>query len=372
MLGAEARRSAGRSRSSPTTAPARPATSAPSSSRRAPPDGYTLLFAADLVRHQSRAEPEAAVRPGEELRAGRRWSPPARSRCSSTPQVPARSRCANSSSSRSAQPGKLNYSSPGNGGPQHLAMELLKLETGIDVVHVPYKGLGRRDRRPDRRPRAGDGRRRCRPSRPTCRRAGCACSAVMSAERAPAFPDVPTMKELGLPNLEVETWYALFAPAGTPAASRRASSTRELNVAPAMSRTMRESAGEAGPGAAAADRRSASGELVKTRAGALVARGQRAGIKGRTDGMSLIAGPGGGIPHPRRARRHRRLRARQRALAAQSEALLPGALDRARAGAAERTSSNTTSTATRSTPRRRASRCASASSTARSTRRGPT
>jgi tripartite-type tricarboxylate transporter receptor subunit TctC len=40
------------------------------------------------------------------------------------------------------QPGKLYYSSPGNGGPQHLAMELLKLETGIDIVHVPYKGAG--------------------------------------------------------------------------------------------------------------------------------------------------------------------------------------------------------------------------------------
>src|SRR5207237_2209967 len=39
-----------------------------------------------------------------------------------------------------SQPGKLYYSSPGNGGPQHLAMELLKLETGMDIVHVPYKG----------------------------------------------------------------------------------------------------------------------------------------------------------------------------------------------------------------------------------------
>ena len=37
------------------------------------------------------------------------------------------------------EPGKLHYSSPGNGGPQHLAMELLKLELGIDIVHVPYK-----------------------------------------------------------------------------------------------------------------------------------------------------------------------------------------------------------------------------------------
>ena len=41
---------------------------------------------------------------------------------------------------------------------------------------------------------------------------------VMSAKRAEAFPDVPTLKEQGLPDLEVETWYALFAPAGTPTA----------------------------------------------------------------------------------------------------------------------------------------------------------
>src|SRR5256885_2874777 len=39
-----------------------------------------------------------------------------------------------------SQPGKLYYSSPGSGGPQHLAMELLKLETGMDIIHVPYKG----------------------------------------------------------------------------------------------------------------------------------------------------------------------------------------------------------------------------------------
>jgi len=40
--------------------------------------------------------------------------------------------------------------------------------------------------------------------------------AVMSAKRAEAFPDVPTLKEAGMPDLEVETWYAMFAPAGTP------------------------------------------------------------------------------------------------------------------------------------------------------------
>ena len=114
------------------------------------------------------------------------------------------------------QPGKMHYSSPGNGGPQHLAMELLKLETGMDIVHVPYKGAagalgdvvgGHVDAMisavQTAHPHVQSGRLRA--------------LAVMSAERSPAYPDVPTMREQGLSDLEVETWYAAFAPANTPA-----------------------------------------------------------------------------------------------------------------------------------------------------------
>ena len=54
------------------------------------------------------------------------------------------------------RPGQLLYSSPGNGGPQHLTMELFKLETGIDIVHVPYKGLAGAITDADGRARAGD------------------------------------------------------------------------------------------------------------------------------------------------------------------------------------------------------------------------
>jgi tripartite-type tricarboxylate transporter receptor subunit TctC len=116
-----------------------------------------------------------------------------------------------------SQPGKLYYSSPGNGGPQHLAMELLKLETGMDIVHVPYKGAAGAisdlvgghvqamvSALQTVAPHVQNGRLRM--------------LAVMSAKRAEAFPDVPTLKEAGAPDLEVETWYAMFAPAGTPAA----------------------------------------------------------------------------------------------------------------------------------------------------------
>jgi tripartite-type tricarboxylate transporter receptor subunit TctC len=130
------------------------------------------------------------------------------------PQIPARS-LKEFIDLAKRQPGKMHYSSPGNGGPQHLAMELLKLETGIDIVHVPYKGAsgaladlvgGHVDAMisatQTAHPHVQSGRLRA--------------LAVMSAERSPAYPDVPTMKEAGLPDMEVETWYGAFAPAGTP------------------------------------------------------------------------------------------------------------------------------------------------------------
>lgn len=114
------------------------------------------------------------------------------------------------------RPGELHYSSPGNGGPQHLTMELLKLETGIDIVHVPYKGFAGAitdvmaghvqamvSALQSAHPHVSSGRLRM--------------LAVTSGERSAAFPGVPTMKELGLSNLEVYTWYGTFAPSGTPA-----------------------------------------------------------------------------------------------------------------------------------------------------------
>jgi tripartite-type tricarboxylate transporter receptor subunit TctC len=115
------------------------------------------------------------------------------------------------------RPGKLYYSSPGNGGVQHLSMELFKLETGVDIVHVPYKGAagamadvigGQVQATVSSLQTAA----------PHVRAGRLRMLGVMSAERAPAFPDVPTLKEQGLANLEVQTWYGMLAPAGTPQA----------------------------------------------------------------------------------------------------------------------------------------------------------
>ena len=115
------------------------------------------------------------------------------------------------------RPGELHYSSPGNGGPQHLATELFKLEAGVNLVHVPYKGA------------AGavidlvGGHVQAMVSAvqtvsPQVRAGKLRMLAVMGEKRSTRFPEVPTMKEEGLPALVVETWYGLFAPAGTPAA----------------------------------------------------------------------------------------------------------------------------------------------------------
>lgn len=115
------------------------------------------------------------------------------------------------------RPGQLHYGSPGIGGPQHLTTELIKLETGIDIVHVPYKGA------------AGaitdlvGGHMQAMVSAmqtisPQVRAGKLRMLAVMGEKRATAFPDVQTAKEQGLPGLIVETWYGMFAPAGTPPA----------------------------------------------------------------------------------------------------------------------------------------------------------
>jgi len=113
------------------------------------------------------------------------------------------------------RPGQMHYSSPGNGGPQHLAMELLKLETGIEIVHVPYKGLA--GAITDLMGGHVQAMISATQTAASSVRAGrLRVLAVMSPERSAAFPDAPTFKEQGFPNLEVETWYGAFAPAGTP------------------------------------------------------------------------------------------------------------------------------------------------------------
>lgn len=113
------------------------------------------------------------------------------------------------------QPGQLSYSSPGTGSPQHLAMELLAQESGVQLLHVPYKGTaGALTDLIGNHVQASIVA--LQTASPHLQNGALRMLALMSPERSPVFPQVPTLKELGLPSLVVETWYGVFVPAGTP------------------------------------------------------------------------------------------------------------------------------------------------------------
>jgi tripartite-type tricarboxylate transporter receptor subunit TctC len=113
-----------------------------------------------------------------------------------------------------ANPGKLRYGSGGVGGALHIAVEELKLKTGIDIVHIPYRGGGpaANDAMAGQidmvslglsSARVGDGGR-------------LRILAQTGPSRHPLFPDVPTTAEYGLPDVRMDTWFGLIAPPNTP------------------------------------------------------------------------------------------------------------------------------------------------------------
>jgi len=114
------------------------------------------------------------------------------------------------------EPGKLNYSTPGNGTLPHLAGELLKIKAGIDIVHVPYSGAG-----PAVQALLGGtveiGVLSMSVGLPQVQAGTVKALAVTGRERWPDLPDVPTLAEAGYPEAAAETWQGFFAPAGTPA-----------------------------------------------------------------------------------------------------------------------------------------------------------
>jgi len=111
--------------------------------------------------------------------------------------------------------GKMSFASSGSGTSIHVSGELFKSMTGIDMTHIPYKGrasalpdlLGGRvtmmfDNMPSSLPLVREGKLRA--------------LGVTSLTRSPAAPDIPTIAESGLPGFEAVSWFAVFAPAGTP------------------------------------------------------------------------------------------------------------------------------------------------------------
>jgi tripartite-type tricarboxylate transporter receptor subunit TctC len=115
-----------------------------------------------------------------------------------------------------AEPGKLLYASSGNGTAQHLAAELFRLRTGIDIGHVPYKGggLAVADVAAGHVPFYFGN---MTAALPQARAGRVRALAVTSAERSPAAPDVPTLAQAGVKDCEISEWNGLLAPAGTPA-----------------------------------------------------------------------------------------------------------------------------------------------------------
>jgi tripartite-type tricarboxylate transporter receptor subunit TctC len=114
-----------------------------------------------------------------------------------------------------ANPDKLNYGSAGNGTTHHLTGELFKLQTQTKIVHVPYRGAGPAlaDLIAGQIDVMFDG---LGSSASQIQGGALRALAVASPKRSPAIPDVPTTAEAGLPGFEVATWYALWAPKGTP------------------------------------------------------------------------------------------------------------------------------------------------------------
>jgi len=146
-----------------------------------------------------------------------------------------------------AHPGKLNYASIGTGSTTHLLGEMLRRSAGIDVVHVPYKGI----QQGVTALLTGDVQFIFFPvfvdARAQVRSGALRPLAVVDSRRSPVAPDLPTLPELGYP-LEAAAWFALIAPAGTPQAivQRLAAEARRVLSLQPMKRFLDDHGMEAG------------------------------------------------------------------------------------------------------------------------------
>lgn len=175
-----------------------------------------------------------------------------------------------------AQPGALAYASAGNGSMHHLSAEYLKLRTGMDLLHVPYRGTGETLRDliagrvqfytnspPPLVPLVRDGR----------LRALC----VTSDARHPGLPDIPAAGEQGFSGMPINVWFSLFAPRGTPdaVAQRLSAALRSVVSDPALAARALEAGAILAPSSAAE-----LGERLRRETASWAEVAQRAGITG--------------------------------------------------------------------------------------------
>jgi tripartite-type tricarboxylate transporter receptor subunit TctC len=182
---------------------------------KAAPDGYTLLIASpSAISVNPALNPKLTYKPSDLLPVGKMTTSPlvlAVNPSSSIRTVP------DLIAAAKKDPGKLNYSTSGNGSAPHLGAALFSLLTNTEMTHVPYRGgsfaitsvmAGETQltfgTSPSVLPQANAGKLRA--------------IAVSTRERSPLVPDMPGMREAGLPEYNLEFWYGMFAPVGTPPA----------------------------------------------------------------------------------------------------------------------------------------------------------
>ena len=180
---------------------------------KSPPDGYTIVLSSPVISLGPWLYSKLNYDPNKDL-APISLVGAVRNVLVVHPSVPARTLKELVQLARK-NPGKLNYGSGGIGTTTHLAPEMLKSLEKLDIVHVPYKGSGlaligvvsgQVDMLVMAAP-AADAQIQAGRVRPL---------AVLSPDRLPALPNVPTAKESGYENFEMSVWYGILSPAGTP------------------------------------------------------------------------------------------------------------------------------------------------------------
>jgi tripartite-type tricarboxylate transporter receptor subunit TctC len=168
-------------------------------------------------------------------------------------------------------PGQRSYGSPGNGSSPHLAAEMMKSQAGVDATHVPYRGAapaltdllgGQVDFLFD--PGVAI---------PHIKAGKVRVLAVGSPQRSPLFPEVPTLDELGLKGFNADSYFGLYAPAGTPAdvVSRLNTEVNRIIATPAFKERIAQLGGVPAPmtpaqfGATAAEDSKRFGAIIKER-----------------------------------------------------------------------------------------------------------